>query len=191
MLSTIKKGNMMFKKGDLVSYRWRAGSYGRGWNKFAQFYHWAGVVEYADAKQIIISYASFAGDGSSYEEKTTVFTQRKTGNWVEQGESEDPKARNILQHYNTTDLMDAVEIDNTLIVAAKKLNLDLIKLVEANLQGEIARGEEYNQQVQADSDFDDDYKQTVNTWTTRDIQRHKEKLQGLTNPGFLKRLETA
>jgi hypothetical protein len=188
-LSTIKKGKKMFKKGDLVSYKWRGGCHGRGWNKHAHFYNYAGIVEYADDSQVIISYASFAKDGSEYTERTTKFTQRKTGNWIEQGASEDPKGRNILTHYDTAGLYDAVEISETLIFAAKKLNLDLVKIVEANLQGEIARCQAYIQKVQADSEYEDSFKQQVKDWTTRDIQRYQEKLQGLTNPGFLKRLE--
>ena len=69
--------------------------------------------------------------------------------------------------------------------------MDLVKIVEANLQGEIARCEDYIQEVQADSEYEDSFKQQVKDWTTRDIQRYQEKLQGLTNPGFLKRLEIA
>ena len=179
----------MFNKGDLVSYKWRGGSHGRGWNKHAHFYHYAGIVEYADAEQVIVSYASFAKDLSEYTEHTAKFTLRKSGNWIEQGESEDPKGRNILSHYDINGIMDTTSIDETLVYAAKRLNLDLVKLVKTNIQNEITRCEEYIQTVQADELLDDDYKQQVAEWTGRDIQQTQQKLQDLTNPGFLKRME--
>lgn len=170
----------MFKLGDLVSYKLRSsGHTGRAWNKSAHFYQFTGVVEYADNDSVIITYASFSRDGSEYLERTAKFTQRKSGNWIEQGHSEDPKGRNILTHYDLKELTELYEVDPSLTIAAKKLGLNLVSIIKNNLQGEINRSLDYIQKVQSDQDYNDLHKQKVADWTNRDIQKYKEKLNKL------------